>query len=94
MEDILIKIFILKSKSCSYSLPKYKIKSSIVSVNKQITRDIYIYIYIYPTLKLRNNKLSIQLIKITLNHEKNMIELIIFRILSLSTNMKQGKLNH
>ena len=92
MEDILIKIFILKSKSCSYSLPKYKIKSSIVSVNKQITRDIYIYIY--PTLKLRNNKLSIQLIKITLNHEKNMIELIIFRILSLSTNMKQGKLNH
>ena len=46
MEDILIKIFILKSKSCSYSLPKYKIKSSIVSVNKQITRDIYIYIYI------------------------------------------------
>jgi len=28
MEDILIKIFILKSKSCSYSLPKYKIKSS------------------------------------------------------------------
>ena len=46
MEDILIKIFILKSKSCSYSLHKYKIKSSIVSVNKQITRDIYIYIYI------------------------------------------------
>ena len=88
MEDILIKIFILKSKSCSYSLPKYKIKSSIVSVNKQITRNIY------PTLKSRNNKLSIQLIKITLNHEKNMIELIIFRILSLSTNMKQGKLNH
>ena len=42
MEDILIKIFILKSKSYSYSLPKYKIKSSIVSVNKQITRDIYI----------------------------------------------------
>ena len=90
MEDILIKIFILKSKSYSYSLPKYKIKSSIVSVNKQITRDIYIY----PTLKLRNNKLSIQLIKITQNHEKKMIELIIFRILSLSTNMKQGKLNH
>ena len=40
MEDILIKIFILKSKSCSYSLPKYKIKSSIVSVNKQIETDI------------------------------------------------------
>ena len=32
MKYIIIKTFILKSKACSYSLPRYKIKPSIVSV--------------------------------------------------------------
>ena len=39
MEDILIKITILKSKVCSSLLSKCKIKSSIGYVEKQITRD-------------------------------------------------------
>jgi len=40
MEDINIKTLVLKSKTCSYMLPKYKTKSSIVYVNKQFIRDI------------------------------------------------------
>ena len=36
MENLIIKI----SKACSSSLPRYKIKPSIVYVAKQITRDI------------------------------------------------------
>ena len=40
MENIIIKTSIQISKACSSSLLKYKIKSSIVSVDEQITRDI------------------------------------------------------
>ena len=43
MENIVIKTSIQISKACSSSLLKYKIKSSIVSVDKQITRDIQFY---------------------------------------------------
>ena len=39
MEDILIKISSLKFKVYSSSLPKYKIKLSIVFIDNEITRD-------------------------------------------------------
>ena len=45
MENIIIKTIdnLEVISACSSSLSKYKIKSSIVSVNKQITRDIEFY---------------------------------------------------
>ena len=43
MENNIIKTYVQKSKACSSLLLKYKIKLSIISVDKKITRDIQFY---------------------------------------------------
>ena len=58
MKNIIVKTYVEKYKAYSSSFPKYKIKLSIVSIDKQIT-DIQFYKSNHQLYPLTNNSQEI-----------------------------------